>query len=86
MTFQYSFYLDINILGRKIFYIYYYRSSVPYAVRAYGAAIITIYCYDAVTVLSKYRNSNFFSKSILPSKRQIEYFKNFNNLTVFPIT
>jgi hypothetical protein len=75
MIFQYFFYLDINTFGRKIFHAYYYRLSVPYAERAYGAAIITAYCYDAVTVLPKCRNSNSLSKSVLPSKRQIKYLK-----------
>jgi hypothetical protein len=86
MTLQYSLYLNINTPERKIFHAYYYKSRVPHAVRAYSAAIIAIYCYDAVTVLLKCRNSNSPPKSILPLKRQIKYFKDFNNLTVFPIT
>jgi hypothetical protein len=57
MTLQYFFYLDINIPGRKVFYAYYYRLSVPHAVRAHDAAIIAAYCYDAVTVLSRCRNT-----------------------------
>jgi hypothetical protein len=75
MILQYFFNLDINIPGRKVFHIYYYRLSVSYTVRVYGAAIIAVYCYDAVTVLLKYHNSNFSSKSALPSRRQIKYFK-----------
>jgi hypothetical protein len=57
MTLQYSLYLGINILGRKVFHAYYYRSNVPHAVRAYGAATTAAYCYDAVTVLPRCRNS-----------------------------
>jgi hypothetical protein len=75
MIFQYSFYLNINIPGKKVFYIYYYKLNVPYTVRAYNVVITTIYCYDAVTVLSKYRNSNSSPRLILFLKRQIKYFK-----------
>jgi hypothetical protein len=51
MILQYSLYLDINIFGRKIFHVYYYRLSVPHAERTKGAAPTTSYCYcqDAVT-------------------------------------
>jgi hypothetical protein len=75
MIFQYFFYLNINISGRKVFHVYYNRLSVPHAVRVYGVAIIAAYCYDAVTVLLRCCNNNFPSKSALPLKRQIEYFK-----------
>jgi hypothetical protein len=75
MTLQYSLHLNINIPGRKVFHVYYYRLNVPYTERAYNAIIIIAYCYDAVTVLLKYRNNNFLFKSILPLKRQIKYFK-----------
>jgi hypothetical protein len=56
MTLQYSLYLGINTPGRKVFHAYYYRSSVPHAVRANGAATTAAYCYDAVTVLPRCRN------------------------------
>jgi hypothetical protein len=51
MTFQYSLYLNINIPGRKVFHVYYYKLSVPYAERTYNATIIIIYYYDMITVL-----------------------------------
>jgi hypothetical protein len=75
MTLQYSLYLNINTPGKKIFHFYYYKLSVSHTERAYGAAIFTIYCNDAVIVLLKYRNSNSLSRSILLSKRQIKYLK-----------
>jgi hypothetical protein len=75
MILQYSFYLDINTSGRKIFHVYYYKLSVPHTERAYNATIIAVYCHDAVTVLPKYRNNNFFPKSVLSLRRQIKYFK-----------
>jgi hypothetical protein len=86
MTFQYFLYLDINISVKKVFHAYYYKLSVPHAERIYGAAIIAAYCYDAVTVLLKCRNSNFFFRSVLPLRRQIKCFRDFINLIVFSIT
>jgi hypothetical protein len=69
MILQYFFYLDINTPGKKVFHVYYYKSSVSYAERAYSAAITAVYCYNAVTVLPRYRNSNSPSRSALPLKR-----------------
>jgi hypothetical protein len=70
MILQYSFYLNINIPGRKIFHVYYYRLSVPYAERIKGAASITFYYYDAMAVLLRCRNSNSPSRLVLLLRRQ----------------
>jgi hypothetical protein len=55
MTLQYSLYRGTNTPGRKVFYAYYYRSSLPHAERTHGAAITAAYRYDAVTVLLRCR-------------------------------
>jgi hypothetical protein len=54
MIFQYSLYLNINISGRKVFHVYYYRSSVLHAERIKGAASTVSYCYDAVIIRIPY--------------------------------
>jgi hypothetical protein len=69
MIFQYSLFLNINIPGRKIFHVYYYKLNVPHTKRAYSIVIIAAYCYNIVTVLPKYRNNNFFFRLILLLKR-----------------